>query len=107
MKTLDSGERISYGGEAVRDTNAGKPRYDLISTVGLKRLAELMARGAEKYSDRNWEIGIGTETGIPEARFYESAFRHLMQYASGDVDEDHLAAVCFNLFGIMHLQSKN
>lgn len=94
--TKDSGQREDYETGARRDTEIGKPRYDLISPVALKRLAELMGRGADKYGDRNWE------QGIPISRFYSSAFRHLQQWQLGDTDEDHLAAVLFNVMGIMH-----
>ena len=85
----------------MRDTNEGKARYDLISIPALTRLAELMARGAKKYSERNREMGI------PVSRCYESALRHLFQYRSGDRTEDHLAAVCFNVFAIMHFEETN
>ena|SRR5690606_1387911 len=96
--TKDSGKRESFESGAVRDTQEGKPRYDLIPPAPLKRVAELYARGAEKYSAHNWTRGMGT------SRMLASAMRHLEQYRAGDVDEDHLAAVVFNVFGIMHFQ---
>lgn len=98
--TKDSGSRQEFVTGARRDTQEDKPRYDLISPIALKRFAELMARGAEKYGDRNWE------KGIPLSRFYASMFRHMMQWAEGDVSEDHLAAVMFNAAGIMHTEQK-
>lgn len=96
--TKDSGEREKFASGAVRDTEEGKPRYDLIPGLPLKRLAELYARGAKKYGDWNWT------KGIPSGRCYSSAFRHLMQYNLGDKDEDHLAAVVFNVFCIMYFE---
>lgn len=85
----------------VRDTQDGKPRYDLLVPVGipygdqfLTRVAQLLARGAEKYSDRNWEQAAGS--GELD-RFQSSAYRHLMQWLTGESDEDHAAAVVFNL----------
>jgi len=33
------------------------PRYDLISHVGLRRLAETYAEGAERYQVHNWRRG--------------------------------------------------
>lgn len=98
--TKDSGERQEFETGARRDTQEDKPRYDLISPIALRRFAELMGRGAEKYGDRNWE------KGIPLSRFYASMFRHMMQWAEGDVSEDHLAAVLFNAAGIMHTEQK-
>ena len=160
--TLDSGERVEWETGSRRDTNEGKPRYDLIGVIGLSRyleneldsskwtgmeklcltemlnmqltskhnrksyidsivarvfgmmegldekpeyipvkalrgLAELMQRGAEKYGEHNWTLGQ------PTSRSYESALRHYMQYLNGDTDENHLAAVAFNMFSIQHV----
>lgn len=99
--TKDSGQRQEFQTGSLRDTNEGKPRYDLISIHGLKRLADLMARGAKKYGERNWE------KGQPVSRFYESLFRHLIAYREGDRSEDHLAAITFNTFGIIHMEEEN
>jgi len=93
--TKDSGKREEFSTGAVRDTQDQKERYDLLPVLCLKRVAQLYQRGAEKYSSRNWQ------KGIPISRFYASGFRHLMQWAEGDRTEDHLAAVVFNVFGIM------
>lgn len=94
--TKDSGKRESFSTGAVRDSQSDKPRYDLISPFALKRIANLMVRGANKYGERNWE------KGMPKERFYASALRHLLQYAQGDQDEDHLAAACFNIMALLH-----
>ncbi len=98
FKTKDSGKREQFSTGAVRDIRIGKGRYDLISPHALRRLALLMERGAKKYGDRNWE------RGMPESRCIDSAFRHLVQYMAGATDEDHLAAVAFNVFAIIHFQ---
>lgn len=95
FRTLDSGERDVFQTGARRDTQAGKPRYDLIPPSALRRVAELYARGAEKYGDRNWQ------KGIPINRLYASLLRHIYQWAEGDNVEDHLAAVIFNAMAIM------
>lgn len=99
--TKDSGERQQFESGAQRDTENNKPRYDLIPITALKRLADLYARGALKYNEHNWR------SGIPKSRCFSSAFRHLMQFAAGDTTEDHLAAVCFNLFCIIHFEEMN
>lgn len=96
--TKDSGSRQEFESGMVRDTQEGKPRYDLIPTGPLKRLADLYARGAEKYDDDNWK------KGQPYSRAYASLFRHLMQWRNGDTDEDHLAAVAWNAFTIMYYE---
>lgn len=96
--TKDSGQREEFEGGAIRDTEVGKPRYDLVSPLALTRLANLMARGAEKYSERNWEKGMNV------SRLFSSAYRHLMQFYLGDKSEDHLAAVMFNIAAIIHFE---
>ena len=97
--TKDSGKRQDYKSGMRRDLQEGKPRYDLcIPLEGesmFKRWAELMARGAEKYGERNWE-----KANSPEelARFKASAFRHFMQWFAGEnPEEDHAAAIFFNV----------
>jgi hypothetical protein len=92
----DSGKKQTFGTGYQRDTQDGKPRFDLIPVACLYRVAELYRKGAEKYGERNWE------KGAPISRFYSSLFRHLMAWAVGKKDEDHLAAVVWNAFGIMH-----
>lgn len=99
--TKDSGVRAEYASGMVRDTQDGKPRFGLTmprdvpySEQLLTRFAELMGRGAAKYSARNWELGSG-EAELERAR--ESALRHLFQWYHGETDEDHAAAVLFNL----------
>jgi hypothetical protein len=86
----------------VRDTQDGKPRYDLIPLGPLRRLADLYARGAEKYGENNWQLATGQEE---LTRFKASAFRHLIDWLNGDVEEDHAAAVCWNVFSAMWLES--
>jgi hypothetical protein len=100
-ETKDSGVRSEYASGMVRDTQAGKPRFDLLLPKGvpygeqmLTRFAELMARGADKYDERNWEKAGGQEE---LDRYYSSALRHLMQWVAGETDEDHAAAVMFNI----------
>jgi len=101
--TKDSGERQSFSTGMVRDTQNNKPRYDLIWQPGLKRLAELMARGAEKYTARNWEKASTLEE---LERFKASAYRHFMQWFIGDIDEDHMAGCIFNLFGAEYTKER-
>lgn len=93
--TKDSGKRESFDSGMVRDTQDGKPRYDLIPVQPLKRLADLYMRGAIKYDDNNWQ------KGQPYSRAYASLFRHMIAWREGDRSEDHLAAVAWNAFALM------
>lgn len=99
--TKDSGERSQYESGMQRDTEAGKARFDLLIPLGvpyeeqfLTRVAELFGRGAVKYDDRNWEKA---DSDAEMARMKSSAYRHFMQWLCGETDEDHAAAVVFNL----------
>lgn len=103
FKTKDSGKRKEFKSGMVRDTQEDKPRYDLIYLPMLTRLAELHNRGAHKYGERNWEKAHTIEE---MTRFKSSAFRHLVQWLSGDVSEDHAAAVVFNINGAEMVQDK-
>ena len=53
-----------------------------------------MARGAVKYGERNWEKACSRAEWL---RFKASAFRHFMQWLADETDEDHAAAVFFNI----------
>ena len=99
--TKDSGARSEYASGMVRDTQDGKPRFNLMFPLGvpyqeqmITRLAELLERGMDKYGWRNWEKADSDEELI---RFRESAHRHFIQWLTGETDEDHCAAVIFNL----------
>lgn len=103
--TLDSGTRTKYDSGFQRDTNTGKPRFDLIPEGPLTRLAELYERGARKYGDSNWRLA-STDEEI--ARFKQSAWRHFVSWSAGDDSEDHAAAVIWNLMAHMwHIEYKN
>jgi hypothetical protein len=98
--TKDSGTHLQYESGMRRDSQDGKPRFDLIVTElqpyeeqMLTRYARLLARGAEKYTARNWEQGAGQEE-LDRAK--ASLLRHAMQLIAGEDDEDHAAAVWFN-----------
>lgn len=99
-KTKDSGERQNFPTGMVRDIQTGKPRFDLIPPEGLRRLADLYARGAEKYGDDNWK------KGQPYSRAYASLFRHLIQWREGDRSEDHMAGVAWNAMALMFYEEQ-
>lgn len=110
FETKDSGKRMQFETGMQRDTNEGKPRFDLIRPLDLPyneqlltRWAKLMARGAEKYSSRNWEKA---ETQEELDRYMDSAARHFEQWMAGETDEDHCAAVMFNLTGAEYVKYK-
>lgn len=100
-KTKDSGARQDYKSGMRRDLQEGKADFHLClpkdmpySKQLFTRWAELMSRGRDKYGLRNWELANSKEE---LERFKSSAFRHFIQWVSDEDDEDHAAAVIFNL----------
>jgi hypothetical protein len=109
--TKDSGQRQDYESGMRRDIETGKARFDLIFPEGipyeqqmLTRFAELLARGAEKYGENNWQLAGSYEE---YARFKRSALRHMMQWQCGEEDEDHAAAVYFNIMAAENVKRKS
>lgn len=108
--TKDSGQRAEFDSGMVRDVNDGKPRFSLCLADGvpyeeqlLTRWAALMERGRIKYGLKNWQHADSQEE---LERFQDSALRHMMQWICGEDDEDHCAAVCFNLMGAEYVKRK-
>jgi hypothetical protein len=108
--TKDSGKRQEYNSGMKRDIQDNKPRFDLILPLEqpydetlLYRWGMLLERGMTKYGYRNWEKANSLEEFN---RFKASAWRHFVQAMNGETDEDHLAAIVFNLNAICFLQSK-
>jgi len=109
-QTIDSGKRQNFKSGMERDTDEGKPRYDLIFPKGLPiedsliyRWAMLMQRGKTKYGERNWEKADSQEE---LDRFKSSAFRHFMDWYFGDNEEDHASAVFFNIGAVEFVKFK-
>jgi hypothetical protein len=102
-ETLDSGKRKEFPSGMRRDLDEGKPRYDLIPLMPLRRLAELYARGAEKYGDTNWLLANSDEE---LQRFRASFLRHAFQWLEGDTDEDHAIAAVWNIFAYLTVEEK-
>ena len=101
FETKDSGARAEFESGMQRDTEEGKARFDLLIPKDVPydeqlvtRVAELMSRGAAKYTERNWEKANSNKE---LARYESSAYRHFMQWLTGETDEDHASAVVFNL----------
>ena len=99
-QTKDSGKRQEFKTGAVRDIQDSKGRFDLVSPLALKRLADLYQRGCAKYGERNYE------KGIPLCRIIDSAMRHLNMYLAGDRSEDHLSALAWNAFALIHTEEQ-
>jgi uncharacterized damage-inducible protein DinB len=103
--TNDSGEREQYASGMKRDVTIGKTLWHLVASGPMmKRWAELMTRGAEKYGEDNW---LNADSEKELKRFKSSAYRHFMQWYHGlDPDEDHAAAVYFNIDGAEYVKDR-
>lgn len=83
QRTFDTG--------AVRDSAAGKGRYDLLPWNAIHGLAQHCERGAEHYGEHN------VDKGIPQKSLIDSACRHLRGYITGDGEDYHLVAALWNI----------
>lgn len=100
----DSGERHHFESGMQRDIDSNKVQYDLVfDGPMLERYAAHLTKGAEKYQPRNWMLAEGEAEMV---RFKASATRHFFQWLRGDTDEDHAAAVIFNLNGTEYVRDK-
>lgn len=105
----DSGERQEFTSGMVRDITAGKTDWHRVADGPmLKRWAEHLTKGKDKYPDvepgtPNWTLASGPHE---MQRFRESAFRHFMQWYLHDCDEDHAAAVIFNINGFEYVKKR-
>lgn len=89
---------IQFPTGARRSGDAESERYDLITPIGLRRLAETYADGAARHGEHNWELGM------PASALVNHALRHINLWMSGDAMEDHLAHAAWNLFALMHFE---
>ena len=100
MRTFPSG--------SVRDDDTGKPDFiETISWTAFNRYANYMTDKKKKYGEGNFK------KGIPISSYEQSLLRHIDKYlrnkyegASDETDCDHLSAMIFNVFGIMHEEER-
>ena len=97
---------IDYGATHGIKHDENKPRFDLLAPEFLREMARLMAAGAEKYGDRNWEKGM--DWGRPFAALQ----RHAWLWAEGESRDSetechHMAAVAINAMMIFAFEIHN
>jgi len=85
--------------------DAGKRRWDLVPLPGVAAVADVMAFGARKYAEGDWE------KGIEEARLYAACQRHLYAMRSGEALDpesglSHVAHAAANLLMWESLRNK-
>lgn len=105
FEVRDSGQRKVFESGMVRDSGKeGKTDYTLVFDGPMfKRWAEHLTKGAVKYEKRNWMKAKGQEE-LDHA--LESLGHHFIQYLDGDKDEDHAAAIFFNINLIEYIKDR-
>jgi hypothetical protein len=98
LDTMTDDDLARFASGAVRSADADGERWDLITPIGLRRLAETCAEGAKKYGECNWQ------KGIPASDLLNHAIRHIYLYLDGDDSEDHLAHAAWNILGVCHFE---
>jgi hypothetical protein len=102
FEVKDSGVRHIFESGMVRDVTDDKTDYTLVLDGPMfDRWAEHMTAGAKKYDARNWMKAQGE---AEYERFQQSALRHFLQWFRGEQDEDHAAAVFFNINGAEYVR---
>ncbi len=103
----DSGKREHFDSGMVRDIQEGKIDFTrIVDGPMFDRWAQHLTTGAKKYPDiapgvPNWMMA---NSNAENTRFRKSAFRHFVQWFKGDRDEDHAAAVFFNINGAEYIR---
>lgn len=94
----DSGKKQEFDTGSMRDTEDGKGDFSLLPWIALRRFAIHLQNGAKKYTKHNWRKGQNV------SRYFSAAIRHLMKWWLCWDDEDHLAAVLFNVSAIVETE---
>lgn len=94
-----------------------KPRYDLIPTWALRRIAQRFGEGAIKYGEDNWKKGLTDDVFIIDRINHATehlqlmkdrvkAFKGIKTAAPVDVPDDDAAAVILNAIFVMGWEQK-
>lgn len=88
----------------LREDKSGKVDYTLaLDGPMFKRYAEHLTKGAKRHGKRNWLLS-GSQEALDDYR--AGALRHLVQWLNGETDEDHAAAVIFNINGAEYVKER-
>lgn len=105
----DSGARTEYASGMMRDAAEDKTEYWSMRLGPMyKRWAQLLTKGRKKYPDTalgvpNWTLAAG-EAELLHAK--SSLTRHFEAYLAGETDEDHAAAIFFNVNLMEYIKEK-
>lgn len=86
-----------------RESESDKVDYLLVRDGPMfRRWAELLTRAIPNRGRRNWMLAHGEDD---LERFRRGAARHFEQWLANETDEDHAAALIFNVNGVEYLRS--
>lgn len=93
---------------AVRDDDTNKPDFiETVSWTAFRKFGEYMTGKKKRYSAGNFKKGMPIES------YEQSLVRHLQKYLENkyedgnqEINEDHLSAMVFNIFGIIHEEER-
>lgn len=95
-------EVIRHPNGGVRERRVGKGCYKWMSMAALRRLADRYEYGGLRYN-----VADDYKKGLPASDCWDSAVRHLVDWMSGDDEEDHLAAAAWNVFCLIEMEENN
>jgi hypothetical protein len=81
-----------------------KPRYDLIPSWALERIAKRFAEGAKKYGENNWQKGVTDKEFIIDRmnHMVEHLYKKIEAVRAGEINpDDDMAAVILNAIFVM------
>lgn len=87
------------------DKGVKPARFDLIPVGPLTQLAELYARGAEKYAEHNWR------NGYEWSKSYAALMRHATQFWNGEMNDaetgmPHMTSVIFHAMALLEFTER-
>ena len=97
-------KRTQFKTGAVRDSNEGKLDFvEPVSFTAMHRYIGYMTEKKKKYGSGNFKKGIPIESYEKSLmRHIDKYFRNKYEGGQDELNEDHLAAMLFNVFGIIH-----
>jgi hypothetical protein len=69
---------------------------------GLKRLSLIFSEGSREYGDHNYREGR-----LPFSNIWNHMLNHMVEYATGNRREDHLAKVAWGAFAMMEIEREH
>ena len=102
LNTTEEGTNTGHKGLRY---NKGKLRYDLLHTKALEGITKVMTKGAEKYSERNWELGMAWSDIIKSLERHFIAFKNGEDFdpETGELHIDHLQCNAHFLSAYYHI----